>query len=214
MHAPPDKVTDSLAFNLAAMQKQNGSWTTSGFARSPSADSTIVKTVMSLRSLQLYTPPGRKAEFDARIRKAGSWLQEAKPIFNDEYAMLLLGLKWTGADKAKVTRYTSVLLNQQRKDGGWGTNPYLPSDPYATGQALYALHEGGGVNTKDPAFQRGVQFLKQTQKADGSWHVASRSPKFQPYFQSGFPHEHDQWISSMATSWAVRALVLDGSDQK
>ena len=74
---------------------------------------------MSLRSLQLYTPPARKAEFDARIRKAGSWLQEAKPIFNDEYAMLLLGLKWTGADKAKVTRYTSVLLNQQRKDGGW-----------------------------------------------------------------------------------------------
>jgi ankyrin repeat protein len=69
MHAPADKVTDTLAFNLAAMQKRNGSWTASAIARSPSADSTIVKTVMSLRSLQLYTPPGRKAEFDARIRK-------------------------------------------------------------------------------------------------------------------------------------------------
>ena len=123
--------------------------------------------------------------------------------------MLLLGLKWTGADKAKISRFTTALLNQQRPNGGWGTNPNLPADAYATGQALYALHEAGAINTKDPAYQRGLAFLQKTQQADGSWYVASRSPKFQPYFQSGFPHNHDQWISSMATSWAVRAMLLD-----
>jgi hypothetical protein len=38
--------------------------------------------------------------------------------------------------------------------------------------------------------------------------VKSRAPKFQPYFQSGFPHDHDQWISSSATGWASMALAL------
>jgi len=37
--------------------------------------------------------------------------------------------------------------------------------------------------------------------------VRSRSPKFQPYFEGGFPYGHDQWISSMATGWATAALA-------
>jgi hypothetical protein len=43
--------------------------------------------------------------------------------------------------------------------------------------------------------------------------VRSRSPKFQPYFDGGFPYEHDQWISSMATGWATAAIAnsLDGT---
>jgi hypothetical protein len=32
--------------------------------------------------------------------------------------------------------------------------------------------------------------------------------KFQPYFESGFPHGHDQWISAAATAWATMALTL------
>jgi hypothetical protein len=36
----------------------------------------------------------------------------------------------------------------------------------------------------------------------------SRATKFQIYFQSGFPYEHDQWISTMATGWAANALAL------
>jgi hypothetical protein len=52
-----------------------------------------------------------------------------------------------------------------------------------------------------------VAFLLRTQFADGSWYVRSRAPKFQPYFQSGFPFNHDQWISSIGTSLAVMALA-------
>jgi hypothetical protein len=51
-----------------------------------------------------------------------------------------------------------------------------------------------------------VEYLLKTQLDDGSWHVASRAVKFQPYFQSGFPHDHDQWISASATAWATMAL--------
>ena len=35
----------------------------------------------------------------------------------------------------------------------------------------------------------------------------SRAPEFQPYFESGFPYGHDQWISASATAWATMALA-------
>jgi hypothetical protein len=38
--------------------------------------------------------------------------------------------------------------------------------------------------------------------------VKSRSEAFQPYFESGFPHGKDQWISAAGTSWAITALAL------
>ncbi len=69
------------------------------------------------------------------------------------------------------------------------------------------LREAGILQPADAAYARGVQYLLATQWQDGSWYVRSRAPKFQPYFQSGFPFDHDQWISSAATSWAVRALA-------
>jgi hypothetical protein len=37
--------------------------------------------------------------------------------------------------------------------------------------------------------------------------VPSRSPKFQAYFNSGFPYAGDQWISAWATGWATMALA-------
>jgi hypothetical protein len=69
-----------------------------------------------------------------------------------------------------------------------------------------------GTPANDAAYRRGVNYLLRTQLADGSWHVTSRAPKFQPYFQSGFPHDHDQWISSAATAWGAIALSYAGSD--
>jgi squalene cyclase len=63
------------------------------------------------------------------------------------------------------------------------------------------------MRPSDPSYQKAVKYLLNTQRADGSWYVRSRSPKFQPYFESGFPYGHDQWISSMATGWATAALA-------
>ena len=54
----------------------------------------------------------------------------------------------------------------------------------------------------------GNRYLLRTQAADGSWHVKSRSIWLQPYFESGFPYGHDQWISAAGTAWAVMALSL------
>ena len=52
-----------------------------------------------------------------------------------------------------------------------------------------------------------MNYLVATQNANGSWRVASRAPKFQAFFNSGFPYGGDQWISAWATSWATMALA-------
>ena len=60
--------------------------------------------------------------------------------------------------------------------------------------------------------QRGAAFLLRTQNKDGSWYAKSRAMKIQPYFESGFPYGHDQWISQTATSWATIGLSLTAQE--
>ena len=84
----------------------------------------------------------------------------------------------------------------------------MDSDAYATGSVLVALHEAGGLSVSDLVYQRGVAFLVKIQQADGSWLVRLRSRPFQTYYESGFPHGKDQFISSAATGWATTALAL------
>ena len=120
--------------------------------------------------------------------------------------MQLLGLKWSGESNRDLDSKLRALIALERADGGWAQTPNLASDAYATGQVLSTMHELG-VATSDAAYQKGVAFLLKTQQPDGSWHVASRAPKFQPYFQSSFPYDHDQWISASATAWATIALT-------
>ena len=90
----------------------------------------------------------------------------------------------------------------------------MGSDAYATGEALYALNAAGKMRDHDPVYQKGVKYLLRTQAADGTWHVKSRSIWVQPYFESGFPYGHDQWISAAGTSWAVMALAQTVEPQR
>jgi len=203
-HAP-DRTTDAMVFNIAAQQLPTGNWANSGVARPPIQDGPFSRTVLSMRALQLYGIPGRKTEFEGRIARAAAWLRNAQPRTTEDANMKTLGLLWTGADRPLLSAAIESVKSLQRADGGWAQTRYLASDAYAAGQSLYTLHEAG-IPVADPAYRRGLEWLLKTQLPDGSWHVASRAPKFQPYFQSGFPHDHDQWISSMATGWAVMAL--------
>jgi hypothetical protein len=100
------------------------------------------------------------------------------------------------------------LVRSQRADGGWSQTAALESDAYATGSALVALHQAGGLATEDPVYRRGLAFLLKNQQEDGTWLVHSRSKPFQTYFESGFPHGKDQFISMAASGWATTALAL------
>jgi ankyrin repeat protein len=214
---PANNVTDTLVAYIADFQRRDGAWRMGGASRAPLEESVIGRTALALHALQLYSLPARHAEFDQRIARARDWLLKAKPATNDDAAMQMLGLHWGDAkggdangaasNAGKVKSCGRTLGAAQRRDGGWAQNPNLASDAYATGESLWALREAGVLSVSDAPYQRGVKFLLSTQWEDGSWYVRSRAVKFQPYFQSGFPFDHDQWISATATAWAVRALA-------
>jgi hypothetical protein len=203
----PNKMTDAMAHYLIGGQGADGRWPV-GTNRPPSESSDIAVTARSLRALQVYAPNGLRQEANNRVERARAWLLKATPRSNEDSSFQLLGLAWANADKQTLQKMAQSLLAQQHKDGGWGQQTTLESDAYATGQALVALHQAGGLPVTHRAYQRGVQFLLADQAADGSWCVLTRSFPFQKQFESGFPYGHNQWISAAASSWATMALIL------
>jgi len=204
-----DEATDAMARFMKGQQHPNGQWRI--FAHRPPIESSDIQvTAVSLNALRLYGPKAQAAEYQAAVKRAGSWLIKSQPQTVEDRAFQLLGLSWAGLNSsdASVKRGVRGLLAQQRSDGGWAQLDSLPSDAYATGQALVALSEAG-LRSTDPAYKRGIAFLLKTQLEDGSWFVKSRSVPFQPFFESGFPHGHDQWVSMAASNWATMALALD-----
>jgi hypothetical protein len=210
---PPSDLTDAMVHELAARQRDDGSWYFEG-GRPPLDQGAITSTALSLRSLQLYTLPGRKQEVEQRIAKARAWLAGAQAATTQEKTMRLLGLAWSKADGSVITEAARDLLSLQRESGGWAQLPGLQPDAYATGQTLVALYEANALKPSASAYQRGVTFLLGTQKLDGSWHVKSRAVGFQPYFESGYPHGPDQWISAAGGAYATMALVLTAEPKK
>jgi ankyrin repeat protein len=204
---PAGRSTDAMVRYLVAKQRATGEWQGIGGTRAPMQDGDINRTALAIRALTAYTPPAQAALYRDRVRRAAGWLQKQTPASTNDVSMLLLGLHWADAQPAARQARLAELKALQRADGGWGQTPHLPSDAYATGVALYALRISG-VAAVDPAVRRGAAFLVNVQQKDGTWHVANRAMKLQPYFDSGFPYAHDQWISHAGSAWAAAALTL------
>jgi len=204
----PDLNTDAVAMHILMRQMPDGQWPApAADTRPPLCLDYIGQTVLSMRALQLYAPKAGREAYEKAIRLAASWLASAQPVTTDDRGWRLTGLAWAGADKAATRKAMQELLAAQRSDGGWSDLPTLESTAYSTGKALVAL-QTGGLPVSDPAYQRGVRFLLSTQQEDGSWYVKTRALGFQPYFDAGFPHGYDQWISAAGTNWAAMALAL------
>jgi N-acyl-D-amino-acid deacylase len=204
---PGDDVTAAVARFLAGRQHQDGRWAIYG-ARPPLESSEFTATALAIRALQRYLPPEHAKERNRRIARARAWLIAARPRTTEDKTFHLMGLYWAGAPKEALRKATRAVLAEQRDNGGWAQLPELPTDAYATGQVLVALHQGGGLPVTDPAYSRGSVYLVGTQHEDGSWLVPTRTAPFQPYFDSGFPHGKSQFISCAGSAWATMALAL------
>jgi ankyrin repeat protein len=198
---------DALIYYLAGTQTSAGNLHRPASPnRAPIQDGDMSRTALAINAFVHYATPARKAEIAARTARAAAWLDAQTPVSTEERVMQLLGVTWAGAPSSKQDARVKELLGLQQADGGWAQTPYLASDAYATGQVLYTLAELK-VPVSSPAIQRGVAFLIRTQQDDGTWHVKTRAMPIQPYFQSGFPYEHDQWISCSGTAWADLGLA-------
>ncbi len=105
------------------------------------------------------------------------------------------------------------ITTRQRADGGWAQRDEYPSDAYATGESLYALHQAGTPVTAE-LYRKGVAFLLKNQYQNGAWFVKSRAYPTQTYFESGYPFGHNQWISAAGANWASLAIAATLPDAK
>lgn len=194
---------------LISRQNADGDW--DGFhQRPPSSYSRVTMATLGLRAVQVYHHPSQKAQADAAVARARKFLESRTARDTEERSYQLIGLRWAGADRATLRKLAAALQATQRRDGGWSSIPGRESDVYSTGQALVALHDGGSVAIIDSSWQRGIDYLLKTQAVDGTWHATSRlhppAPLSPPYFDAGYPHGHDQFLSMQGASWAVMAL--------
>jgi hypothetical protein len=202
-----DATTAAVAEYLLLHHKDLTHWRATS-NRPPSEASSFTTTYLALRGLQTYGTAEQEERIKQRLETVRAWLAKTPAKDTEDRVFRLLALKRAGFESKDVQAAAQELIKTQRADGGWAQLEKLESDAYATGSALVALHQAGGLATTDPVYQKGVKYLLNTQLEDGSWHVRSRSKPFQLYFESGFPHGKDQFISLAASSWATTALVL------
>ncbi len=209
----PDDVTLAVTNWILKRDADKGFWRARS-NRPPGEFSNFTDTFLAIRALHSYGDNTKKDAIAERIAKAREWLEQAEPKETEDRVFRLWGLKEAGARTYSVAKAGKDLLDTQLPDGGWAQLPGGSSDAYATGSVLTVLRETGMLKASDSAFQNGISFLVKDQLADGTWHVTTRSHPVQPYFESGFPHGKDQFISMAATGWAIAALALSEPEVK
>jgi ankyrin repeat protein len=210
---PLDKITAAYAHLAAAMQMPDGRWIGNGVSRPPEEGGIITTTVMAVRGMVLYPLAGHKTEWDEKIQRVQHWLLAAQAHSAEERSMRLMGLVWTKAARPQVEAALKEVVAEQRVGGGWAQSDALTPDVYATGISLYALHEAGMPVTAE-VYRKGIAFVLANQYADGSWLVKTHSYPVQPYFESGYPFGHNQWISAAGASWASLAIAFTLPDAR
>lgn len=208
-----DETTAAVSEYLLLRQKDQDHWTNNS-TRPPTEASSFTTSYVALRGLAAYATEEQKERVTKRHEQLRDWLAKTPAKDNEDRVFRLSCLKTVAAEQSDIDAAAKELLGKQRDDGGWSQldsgepEAATKSDAYATATALVALHQFAGLATSDAVYQNGARYLLKTQLDDGSWHIVSRSKPFQKYFETGFPHKNDQFISSAASGWAATALAL------
>jgi len=160
-----------------------------------------------------------------RVSRMKKFLREHKPVNDHELALKLqlAALLPELVPQPERDAAIAMLWRWQHPDGGWSTRSMSPvmkwheavdaetvamlaaepdaaspaSDAYMTAFAIVLLRESG-VPTSDPRIQKGVTWLKQSQRVSGRW-----------WMKSLYRDTH-HYITYISTVQALRALALCG----
>ncbi|CAN5269306.1 hypothetical protein BH23VER1_BH23VER1_13100 [soil metagenome] len=205
-----DAVTDALKSYLVTNQKEDGRWQVPAGHRPPLGESNAMATFLAAYYMGEFSSSEENPEVAEAIEQSMDWIAQSDPKSQEDLNAKLWAASETGAEATEELRH--AIFAVQKRDGGWAQVPTMQSDAYATGQTLYILDETGTPNDH-PAVVRGVTFLLDTQKEDGSWFVETRAEPVQKFFDNGDPHGKHQFICIPATSWAVAALGRCGQNK-
>lgn len=177
--SPDDR--ERIDGHLLRYQEADGSWAWSSAPLKnrppPVFESDEVVTLLASIALGPHASPGPtpKSPADEAREKAVAWLERTQPGESTQAtALRLFRDVRAGKPPEELRPGIDRLLQLQNDDGGWGQEADLPSDAYATGQALYFLNLAGFPDDREP-IRRGVAFLVGNQEGDGSWPMKSRS---------------------------------------
>jgi squalene cyclase len=211
-HAPDDKSAAMVEY-LLNYQQDLGTWKIT-VDRPPAEASNFTTNYVALRGLHRYGNAKQQEAIATRATAVKQWLESANAVDTEDQVFRLRLAHELKLPAETMDRYVRKLLSEQDADGGWLQKRGLKPDAYATGSALVALHEAGGLSCQHSAWRSGLEFLLRTQRPDGSWHVESRAKPLQEFFESGFPHGKDQFLSAFATGWATEALLFALAEQR
>jgi len=196
-----------IADHLLRHQEPDGSWAWSSAPPKnrppPFFESDEVATLLACLALGPQVPANPKEKSAARDgrEKAAAWLRKTKPNDSTQVAALRLLVRVRAGEKALALQpEIDRFLGRQKKDGGWGQLKELPSDAYATGQALYVLSLAGVKNDRAEV-GRGVAFLVARQKEYGSWPMTSRA------HPGATPSRNPVPITYFGSAWATLGLM-------
>ena len=184
----------TLIQQIVKKQASDGSWGKPLDERVPLGGP--VEDIAILSRLALLQSGDNSAEVTECINKAAGWLATHHDPSSRQARNLRVLMNLREAKQAsELSRVIESIRAEQSADGGWSQTPEMPSDAYATGQTLYVLARAG-VNPDDPAMKRGAEFLKRTQREEGSWTMTSRvkAKNLSP-------------ITATGTAWAVLGLI-------
>jgi hypothetical protein len=102
----------------------------------------------------------------------------------------ILALRSAGVPASGLGSSAGWLEHAQGKDGGWGFQSGIASDPDSTGaamQGIAAASPGAG------ALEDGVRYLQNDQNRDGGWPLAGSGPS-----------------NTQSTAWAIQGLIAAG----
>ncbi len=201
-----DEVTTAVTHYLTEYQQSKGYWT-SGGNRPPTSGSNFTASYLALRAMSYFGAEEQRASIKTRREAAAKAVLKAKPLDTEDRVFRLQSLLYIDAEEEAIQTAVEELVKLQNKNGGWAQKDDMQPDAYATATVLWALQEAGGLADDHPAIFAGCKYLLKTQLEDGSWHVVTRAKPIQDYYESGFPHGEDQFISIAATSWATLVLA-------
>jgi Squalene-hopene cyclase C-terminal domain len=201
---PDAKLKEGIKLLLETVksdQAENGSWSWWPETRPPIFGSSD-ESMTALATLALTMADQSDESAKAARDKGVDWLKTATS--EDDTQSIAIRLVLLRRAERPVDQWEPLIdriKGRQNADGGWSQASGMPSDAWATGQALYALAHAE-IGADDPIIQRARAFLIETQLDDGSWPMTSR-----PVKPGGEGSRSLIPITAAGSAWAVLGLV-------
>jgi hypothetical protein len=201
-----DKMLAALG-NLLKLQQADGSLDFD-FTEPPIIQGQFMTTANALVAIEWAVRHLKEPKYTEAADRALAWIASHDPETTQDHAFKIIALMDYGTPDQKRIAWSTVeaLVARQQPDGGWKEVPTTDgSNPFATGQALYAFKRAG-ISVGGEMFRRGVDFLLKSQvneptSSRGSW----KSVHTQSHRNSDFAPT--MWaVIGLAGSYGTQAL--------